>query len=130
MYYADARFKDRVDRPTPDSERQRRGELLGSREPSDWERIPPLATPPFSTAAAVIAEGPCSNWSPDREAEEPVSPSPIVSHAKPADEAEALSVGAFAAFFGPESDQAGAAPSTGVEAQASEAPRNDDDIPL
>ena len=45
MYYADLRFNGRTDRPTPDSERQRRGELLRTREPSDWEQLP-LPVPP------------------------------------------------------------------------------------
>ncbi|HVV53337.1 MAG TPA: IncP-type conjugal transfer protein TraG [Polyangia bacterium] len=130
MYYTDARFKGRVDRPTPDNERQRRGELLGTREASDWERARPPATPASSGAPAAIAAGHSSNAPPDREAQEAAVPPPIVSQAKPGDEAEGLGVGAFAAFFRPDSDQPGAAPPAGGGAPTSEAPRGEDDIPL
>ncbi len=130
MYYTDARFKDRVDRPTPDSERQRRGELLASREPSDWERVHSLATSLSSTSGVTVAESAKLGRSPDRDAEKATGPAQADSQVSPPDEAEGLGVGAFAAFFGPDSEQAGAATSPKGVAQATEAPGGDDDIPL
>ena len=84
MYYLDARFKDAVDRPTPDSERQRRGELLPVRTPSDWEQtIAPGRSPAQPSEPGAAGPAPAltvSHAKPDLE------PEPEVSHAKLADD--------------------------------------------
>ena len=130
MYYTDARFKSRVDLPTPDSERQRRGELLGSREPSDWERHPSPVSPFPARVVSTIASGPSPILSPGREGEKAPEVSPVVSQGRPADEPASLGVGEFAAFFGPDAAQVRAASSAAAEAQPEDAIVTEDDIPL
>jgi type IV secretion system protein VirD4 len=58
MYYLDPRFKDRVTLPPPDSERQRRHELLRTQQASHWEQLPPSAAPPLSPRRLHRRDGP------------------------------------------------------------------------
>ena len=119
MYYLDPRFKGAVDRPTPDSERQRRGELLPVRTPSDWEQsvslgaAPPQPSPP-------PADGP--------------APALEVSHAKPDIQSRARSFacetadddrevfGAFAALMNDRPQEPGQSDP--------DHPRSDDELPI
>jgi type IV secretion system protein VirD4 len=95
MYYLDPRFKDAVDRPPPDSERQRRGELFLVRSRSDWEdTLAQLPPPPEPVATAVGGPAPALAVSLAKPDNQPSSTEPEVSHAKPADD----EVGAFDSF--------------------------------
>ena len=127
MYYTDSRFNGRTDRPTPDSERQRRGELLRTREPSDWEQLPLPAPPTLAQPVSPRGGGPSHEQAPDREqaAEGP----PAVSHAKSEPDDELLGAGAFAALY---ADDAHGAPdpAPSANAPAGEPVAGDDDIPL
>ena len=82
MYYLDPRFKDRAKLPPPDSPRRRRAELLPNREPSDWET---------SFPGTVSAASP-----------QPATPPVLSSNDSVLPGATPDSVGAFAAFFGPD----------------------------
>jgi type IV secretion system protein VirD4 len=100
MYYLDPRFKEHTKRTPPDSERQRRNELLPSRAPSDWEQLVGGNTNPVEAASPQDAAG----FAPDlavSHANPEALPSPSVPESSrtipPADESEAL--GTFAAFF-------------------------------
>jgi len=127
MYYLDERFKDHSAKTPPDSERRRRGELLPTREPSDWETLPP--PPPLAPAAAAAFSG---GFAPVPEVSHanPTAPggaAPAVSHAKQLEDAESL--GAFAAFYGGERDhQPEPAPEPQVAPPAPLA--GDDELPL
>ena len=121
MYYLDARFRDAVDRPTPDSERQRRGELLPVRTPSDWEQTIAPGAPP-AQAAEPAAGGPTPALTVSH-AKPPLEPEPEVSHAELAED----DPGAFGAFGAYMNDLAQNAGQPSPEPLAAEV---DDDLPV
>ena len=127
MYFTDARFSGRIDKPTPDSERQRRGELLRTREPSDWEQLPPPAFLALAEPASLgsVAVGPEQALGLGSAG----GASLVVSPAKPEPEDELIGAGAFAAFYG-EDALPGPVPSPSTEAAPSDSAGGDDDIPL
>ena len=133
MYYADSRFKDRTDRQTPDSARQRRGELPASREPSFWERLTPVPAPPplprapepSAGGVPLTAENSRSNTAP--HSAYPITPlaSAVVSPAKPTDlPADAMS--GFEAFYQNDDGPPAAGPAPSLQS----GPSSDDDLPI
>jgi type IV secretion system protein VirD4 len=128
MYYLDPRFKEHTKRPPPDSERQRRHELIATRMPSDWELLGAIASNPVRTAApppppdgvAPDLAGSHANLEPS-----PSATNPEVSEAKPADD-DSGALGAFAAFWGENAGQ----PLPAVDAEPSPILAPDDELPL
>ena len=55
MYYLDARFKECVKLPPPDSPRRQRAELLPRRASSDWDGF--VAAPPVPAPAPARRAG-------------------------------------------------------------------------
>jgi type IV secretion system protein VirD4 len=133
MYYLDPRFKDRADWPTPDSERQRRGELPRQWDPSFWETLShpkaPTGAGPFPDSTP---QGPSTAISQAKSGPVPV-PSQEVSYAKPGEQPEEV-LGAFAAFYANDADGvpgAGQAAETAAEHEAApSSSASDDDLPL
>ncbi len=122
MYYTDRRFQGRADLPTPDSDRQRRGELFASRDRSDWEQAPARAADEGTTCSTNHLQHaePKPLDLPPPTAD--VSPSGVVGGGE-----DAPPAGAFAAFYGPESHNQSPVPVG--DAPPTESP-DDDGIPL
>jgi type IV secretion system protein VirD4 len=130
MYYADSRFKDRTDKPTPDGARQRRGELPRARERSFWEQLPPVravpvAAPPSPSGGLVQTQ----EVSQANSAPLSVDPAPAAAPAKPSDQ-EPDALGAFEAFYGSDHQPAPSPIVTAPPPAAPPVPPSDDDLPL
>src|SRR5579871_312042 len=132
MYYADGRFKDRTDKPTPDSARQRRGELLRTRQSTSWERLAPIAPPALPPASSPSGGIPIAAQLARSNSATPHSDEPVpaagggqpVPHGNP-DDADALS--AFAAFHQNDHQPAAAPP---VPSSPQPGSSSDDDLPI